>query len=181
MLSACQVDTAGDGSLELVDPALDWRGGQGWLQTGIDWNPPPRVIEALENGVEVPLTLMVRVSRHHGLFASVDETRRYRFTVRYLPMVRNFQLTRPGDEALENFPRLSMLTDALAEPGRWPLGLDEDARETRRWQVQARVDLDRSGLPSPMRLPAWFDPQWRGNSGWTTWIIEPQDAGSGDA
>jgi len=130
------------------------------------------VVEALEHGVAVPLRITTRVARYHGWVAIVDEDRFHRLEIRYLPLVRSYQLNDLASGRQQNFPRLGMLTSALRERRRWPTGLDREAADARPWQVQLRAELDRSRLPSPMRIPVWFDPEWRVVSDWQTWLIE---------
>ena len=156
----------------MISPALDWQGDELYLAAGLDWNPSPAVVEALEHGVVVPLRITTRVARYYGWFAIVDEDRYHRLEIRYLPLVRSYQLHDVASGQQQSFPRLSMLKAALREVRRWPTGLDRAAANARPWQVQMRAELERSRLPSPMRIPVWFDPQWRLASAWQTWLIE---------
>lgn len=130
------------------------------------------MVEALEHGVAVPLRVTTRVARYHRWLAIVDEDRYHRLEIRYLPLVRSYQLNDVVSGQQQNFPRLGMLTSALRERRRWPTGLDREAADQRPWQVQLRAELERSRLPSPMRIPIWFDPQWRVVSEWQTWLID---------
>lgn len=124
----------------------------------------------------MPLRITTRVARFYRWFAIVDEDRYHRLEIRYLPLVRSYQLNDLASGHQQNFPRLGMLTAALRETRRWPTGLNQEAAEERAWQVQLRAELDRSRLPSPMRIPVWFDLQWRVVSEWQTWLIERDGA-----
>jgi len=120
----------------------------------------------------VPLRITTRVARYHRWFAIVEKDLDHRLEIRYLPLVRSYQLNDLVSGQQQNFPRLGMLTAALRERRRWPTGLDREAADARAWQVQLRAELERSRLPSPMRIPVWFDPQWRVVSEWQTWLID---------
>jgi muramidase (phage lysozyme) len=39
------------------------------------------------------------------------------------------------------------------------------------YQLTARSWLEKRKLPAPMRLPAWFSPNWQHDSGWQSWPV----------
>jgi hypothetical protein len=172
----CRVEPSAEWNLALLGPKPVWQNNELYLAVGLDWGPSPGVVEALEHGVAVPLRITTRVARYYRWFAIVDEDRHHRLEIRYLPLVRSYQLHDLASGRQQNFPRLAMLAEALREPRRWPTGLDSAAAQAHAWQVQLRAELDRSRLPSPMRIPVWFDPQWRVVSDWQTWLINGDEA-----
>lgn len=149
------------------------------MVAGVDWTPSSAVIEALEHGVVVPVRVTTRISRRHARFALFDRDRNHRFEVRYLPMLRSYQITDTKTGEQHNHPRLGMLLDGLRQPRAWATGLELAELAEREWQVEIRAELDRSRLPSPMRMPVWFDPAWRAVTPWLGWPVqawEPVDA-----
>lgn len=164
-------------SLDLVDPRPIWVGGELHIDTALDWRPDDAVIEALHHGVVVPLELSVRISRHHGVVASEDRTHHHRFEIRYLPLLRDYEMWDVRADERMLFPRLGILTQALARPRQFDTGLTQSEIAERRWQVQLRAHLDLSRLPSPMRLPVWFDSRWRAEGPWHTWVFPSEEAG----
>ena len=167
----CQTDTEQASSFDLIDPNPIWYDQELHINTALMWRPGQDVVEALHHGVVVPLELSVRISRHHGLLAFEDRTHHHRFEIRYLPLLRDYEVwdVRANERTL--YPRLSILTAALAERRQYSTGLIQSEVDERRWQVQLRAHLDRSRLPSPMRLPAWFDHRWRSHGPWHSWIF----------
>lgn len=160
--------------MSLIDPQPNWVGDELHVIAGLDWRPSEAVIEALEHGVAVPVRISTRISRRHARFAMLDRDRNHRFEVRYLPMVRNYQLldTKSGEQ--QSYPRLGMLVDSLRQPRPWATGLERIELTERIWQVEIRAELDRSRLPSPMRMPVWFDPQWRAVTDWHGWKVDSE-------
>ena len=171
----CQPDPGDQPRIDLIEPVPVWATDGLEFETGLYWQPGQAVIEALEHGVVVPLELSVRISRHHGVMASEDRTHHHRFEVRYLPLLRDYELTDVRADTRTLYPRLGILVDALAERRRFSTGLTREEVTERRWQIQIRAHLDRTRLPSPMRLPVWFDDRWRAQSRWYSWVMPPEE------
>ncbi len=174
----CQAepDAPGRDALDLLDPRPLWQEETLYFTTGIAWRPDEAVVEALHHGVVIPLELSVRISRHHGVIASEDRTHHHRFEIRYLPLLRDYELWDVRADERRRFPRLAILSRALADRRQFSTGLTQDEVDARRWQVQLRAHLDLSRLPSPMRLPAWFDPSWRAEGPWHSFVFPPEMA-----
>lgn len=170
----CQTEPPSERRLSLIDPQPTWQDDELYILAGVDWTPSPSVIEALEHGVAVPMRVTTRVSRRYARFALLDRDRNDRFEVRYLPMVRSYQLidTKSGEQATH--PRLSMLLEGFRQRRPWATGLTRDELDGRDWQVEIRAELDRSRLPSPMRMPVWFDPEWRAVTTWHGWKVDSE-------
>lgn len=174
----CEADSdqARSAGFELLDPQPVWFGDELQFSAGLDWQPDDAVIDALHHGVVVPLELSVRISRHHGVVASEDRSHDHRFEIRYLPLLRDYEVWDVRADERTLFPRLAILTQALARRRQFSTGLTRQEVSERRWQVQLRARLDRSRLPSPMRLPVWFDPRWRAEGPWHTWVLPSEEA-----
>jgi hypothetical protein len=174
LCAGCQTETSSEWPLTLIDPQPGWYDGELHITAGVDWTPSPAVVEALEHGVAVPVRVTTRVSRRHTHFALLDRDRNHRFEVRYLPMVRSYQIidTRSGEQSTH--PRLGMLLDGFRQPRPWSTGLMREELAERNWQVEIRAELDRSRLPSPMRMPVWFDPAWRAVTPWHGWKLDSE-------
>jgi hypothetical protein len=179
LCAACQPEVDGDEALVLIEPLPLWQGDDLKVMAGVAWTPSPAVIEALDHGVVVPLKVTTRVSRHHRFFAIEDRDRNHRFEIRYLPLVRSYQLTELKTGQQSTYPRLAMLTESLRQRQVWDTGLNRAEADQRDWQVEIRAELDRSRLPSPMRMPVWFDSQWRAVTPWHGWAVhaEPDHGG----
>jgi len=169
LLSACTPADERAGHLRLIDPQPQWQGDTLGLVAGIDFNPGPAVVEALNHGVTVHIRVSIHVSRAWELFVDDDRTRNHRFEIRYQPLIRHYELTdlKTGEQL--SFPRLSMVLDRLQRPQWMDTRFTEHEYRDGQWRMQARVEIDRTRLPSPMRLPVWFDRNWSLGESWHRW------------
>jgi len=167
--AGCNADSANRGRLEM-NPEAIWQDGRLGIRSGIAFDPPDEMREALTRGVRLQLEVTTRLSRRFGPIALESATRRYPIQISYLPLTEEWQIE--ASEATERYPRLWLLLDALSAPRSYATGLEADAPAARTWQVQVRVRLDRDALPPPMHLPALLSPQWRLRSSWHTWQFD---------
>ena len=146
-----------------------WQADELVILAGVDWQPTDAVIEAMEHGVAVPIRITTRSLRTRAGLRWVERDRNHRHEVRYLPMLRSYQIvdTKTGEQ--RNYPRLHMLLDSLRQPRPWATGLTREDLEQASFRVEIRGQLDLTRLPSPMRMPVWFDPAWRAISPWRGW------------
>ena len=169
LLAGCGSQAERDWQIDLIDPRLE-RDDEGYdIVAGIRLDPSPAMIEALERGVTLTIAVQTRASGIPAWIPGVDRLRKHRLEISYLPLSRHYQLVYLRDDAHSSYPRLSMLIAALEDPQPWSVKLEGDELERGPWRVQARAELDRSRLPSPMRLPSWLDPEWRLRSEWQEW------------
>jgi len=164
-------------AFDLLDPRPVWIGEELQFNTALHWRPDDEVVNALHHGVVIPLEVSVRISRHHGLVASEDRSHHHRFEIRYLPLLRDYEVWDVRADERTLYPRLAILTRALSRRRQFSTGLSRSDVAERRWQVQLRAKLDRSRLPSPMRLPVWFDARWRAEGPWHTWVFPSEEGG----
>lgn len=142
------------------------------LQQKISLSPDART--ALENGV--PLHIEVRAE----LDAAAETITAFRrFEIRYMPLIDHYQLSSDQPAWVRTFPRLR---HALAELAEVELDLPLENVAAGEHQISARSWLEKRRLPAPMRLPAWFSPNWQHDSGWQSWpvSIPAPAAGNGE-
>jgi hypothetical protein len=128
--------------------------------------------DALRHGV--PLDIQTRVAlRKKGSGRDVSSASRG-FQIRYLPLSKHYQLTASRPHEVITRPRLRHILAKLSAieltvpGGPWHDSMD----------IRVRSELDSSHLPSPMRLPTLFSPQWKHDSGWQSWPAEPSTPSS---
>jgi hypothetical protein len=169
LFAACSGESDRDWQIELVNPQLELDEEGYDIVAGIRLDPSPAMIEALERGVTLTVAVQTRATGGPVWIPGFDRIRKHRLEISYLPLSRHYQLVYLRDDTRSSYPRLNMLINALEAPQPWSVKLEGDELERGPWRVQARAELDRSRLPSPMRLPAWLDPQWRLRSQWEEW------------
>jgi hypothetical protein len=118
---------------------------------------------ALENGVPLHLEVRAELDTPGGTISSFR-----RYEIRYMPLSDHFQLSSDQPASVRTFPRLR---HALAELADIEMILPLENIPSGEYQLTARSWLEKRKLPAPMRLPAWFSPNWKHDSGWQTWPI----------
>lgn len=174
LLAGCREQAGEDWQLEFIQPGLSLAADGLDLSAGIVLDPSAAVLEALERGVSVTFLVNIRASRGRVWLPGRDVRRRHRFHIDYLPLSRYWQLTDLHNETRTTYPRLNMLLASLRQTRSWDIPLAPD--EHLRW-VQARIELDRTRLPSPMRLPTWFQSQWRMKGQWQDLEVPGEKSG----
>ncbi|HSH26341.1 MAG TPA: DUF4390 domain-containing protein [Wenzhouxiangella sp.] len=162
-LAGCRSDSATDWQVDFIEPHLTWTDEGLDFIAGVELDPSPAMLEALDRGVSVTFLVALRASSGQVWLPVLDERRRHRFRISYLPLSRHYQLEDLHNDTRSTYPRLNMLIRSLREPRSWDIPLAEDETVS---LVRARIRLDRTRLPSPMRLPTWFEPQWHLDSAW---------------
>lgn len=162
-LAGCHSDRETDWDVDFIEPELEWTDEGLDFIAGVELDPSPAMLEAMERGVSITFLVALRASSGRVWLPGLDERRRHRFRISYLPLSRHYQLIDLHNDRRSTYPRLNMLLDSLREPRSWSIPL---APEETVSLVRARIRLDRTRLPSPMRLPTWFEPQWRLDSDW---------------
>lgn len=175
LLSACTTPDERVGHLRLINPEPQWHDDTLGLQTGIDFQPGPDIIEALNHGVTVHIRVVIHIRRPREVLIADERTRNHRFEIRYLPLIRHYELTDLKSGERRSFPRLSMVLEALAQPQWLDTRLTAEHKSSHDWRMRARVDIDRTRLPSPMRLPVWFESGWRLGDSWHHWRIDTME------
>lgn len=108
----------------------------------------PTVRDALRTGI--PLRLVYQVT-------GCDADEAIVLRLRYAPLGRQYELQREGDAAVRRFPRIDALFAAL---DRVRLPLRRVPRDGCSGRVAVALDL--TSLPTPLRFPAFLDPEaWR--------------------
>jgi hypothetical protein len=124
----------------------------------------PVVREALQNGI--PLVFLYEIELYEpylrGWWKHTISSAEQLVTLSYDPLLQNYQIRTLSlrlapdlEQAQQTLGRRQLIQpfplSALLEPSR---------------ALRARLSLDRSSLPGPMRLTAWLDAAWHEDSGW---------------
>jgi hypothetical protein len=123
----------------------------------------PEAHTALENGVPLYLEVRAELETGDGLISSFQ-----RFEIRYMPLSNHYQLSSDQPAFRRTYPRLR---HALADLSVVELILPLAGVTAGTYEIQARSWLEKRKLPAPMRLPAWFSPNWQHDSGWQSWPV----------
>lgn len=120
--------------------------------------------EALEHGVILTISLEIELRNDNKMIVVRRDVRH--FQLRYLPLIERYQLSEIEIEEFRTFSRLRHLLATFDDlhiqlsTGPLPLGA---------YELRTRIRLDKTRLPAPMQLPAWFSSQWQHDSEWSVW------------
>lgn len=162
LLTGC-ADHSGEFGFELqgVQTRLTPQGLRVSLNQKVKLSPDAR--EALENGVPLYIEIQAELEGAGSQSSSSQQ-----FEVRYMPLSDHYQLNSDQPEYSRTFPRLR---HALAELSEIELTLSLVDVPAGDYRLRARSRLEKQKLPAPMRLPAWFSPNWKHDSGWQSWPV----------
>jgi hypothetical protein len=142
----------------------------------LDLGLSPKVEEALSKGIELPLTLEIRLYQKRSWWwdrrVSIWTLRRnlqyHALTGQYLVAAEG------GGDSFLSLPNALRALGRLNEL-RLPLSQNETLDRAREYSVRLRVHLDIEALPAPLRPVAYTNLSWHLNSGWSEWNIAPLD------
>ena len=144
------------------------------LDAQIDYQFSAPVLEALDSGVPLVVELQIEVKRHRSWLWNERKTRlAQRYQLSYHALTEQYLVKNLNSAAQQNLPSAEAAISALGQVMDLPL-LDKRllaVGENYTVRLRARLDLD--ALPTPLRLPAYFSPQWRLTSEWYTWPLQP--------
>jgi len=127
----------------------------------------PEAKRALDHGV--PLVFKTQVTVRDTIARTELEQASEEIELSYLPLSDRYQLFLASTQHARTFPRLR---HALAEVDTLEFTLPFSVKDAANLELRVRSRLDKSSMPPPMRLPAWFSSQWRHDSGWTRWPLQ---------
>ena len=86
-------------------------------------------------------------------------------------MSEHYQLAQVGSASIKTFPRLRHV---LAELSQIRLSFETGVLPAGDYELMARISLDQSTMPPPMRLPMLLSSNWQHDSSWSSWPLEIQ-------
>ncbi len=130
-------------------------------------------LEAMRNGVALTVIVDIEVRRKRGQWW--DETlatRQLRYRIETNVLTGRYRVRSIGGVA-RHYRSLEEMTESLGRVESEPVVARELLSASARYAARIRARLDIEALPSPLRPIAWVSPQWRLNTGWFEWQVEP--------
>ena len=161
------------GAFVVEHASLRPEGGAQVVDARIDFSFSEDNLEAMRNGVDLTVIVDIEVRRERGQWW--DETlaaRQLRFRIETNVLTGRYRVRAVGG-ATRNYRSLEEMTKTLGRLESIPIIARELLSAGRRYSARIRARLDIEALPSPLRPIAYLSPQWRLNSGWFEWRVEP--------
>ena len=131
-------------------------------------------LEAMRNGVALTVIVEIEVRRARGQWW--NETlvaREIRYRIETNVLTGRYRVRNLRDGTARNYRSLEEMTERLGRLESVPVITRERLAAEARYTARIRARLDIEALPSPMRPIAYLSPQWRLNSGWFEWQVDP--------
>lgn len=167
-LAGCQ-SAADDNRFVIKRVDTQWTNGQAYVSSEQELALSNEAHEALIHGVPLTLELELLLRNTSSQVRVGSDTKQYE--IRYLPMSEHYQLVQVGSVGIKTFPRLRHV---LAELSRIRLSFETGLLPAGDYELMARISLDQSTMPPPMRLPVLLSSNWHHDSSWSSWPLEIQ-------
>lgn len=166
LLAACSREPVKH-HFDLDDVALSPTRNGVQVRLAIDTRISHAARRALSRGVT--LVFLVNSEIRHRDSRDLVAITRDHWTLRYLALSDQYQLTGPGPQDTRTFPRLRHVERAM---GQLDYSIATTSPTAGAYTFRVRARLDRSALPAPMQLPAMLFPYLRHDTGWSEWPLK---------
>ncbi|VAW88651.1 hypothetical protein MNBD_GAMMA16-1179 [hydrothermal vent metagenome] len=149
-----------------------WRDGVYHIDIRITSLLSGNAIEALHKGVALTIVLDVYVtkSRRYWLDKQVASLSQ-RYVLRYHALSDQYLIENLNSGVKESFSSLQTALDVMGDIDDLPILDRRNVQASERYYARARVRLDLDALPVPLRMLAYFMPNWQLSSDWYIWTL----------
>ena len=131
------------------------------------------VIEAIDEGIEIHIVAQIKLLRVRPWIwdQSIGEWKTG-FRLKYHDLSSTYVLTEDATGELESFTTIRDALDSLADVKIvLPVVTDTLPKNPDGYRVSVKIDIDRGGLPPPLRLITDISPAWQLGSRWKQWTV----------
>ena len=160
------------GSFEVRSAGSRLYDGVFLVSARIDYRLSDDALEALENGVVLPIQLQVKVNRVRRFWLDGDiATLQQNYHLSYQPLSERYVVKNLNSGEQDSFATLFSALNNMGRVIDLPIIdaslLDPDAR----YELAIRAVLDQNTLPGPLRLIAFWGSGFRLESDWYVWKL----------
>ncbi len=132
------------------------------LTARIDYRFSPAVIDALEAGVPLTLTVKTRIRQpRFWWWDSIAWRRDLDFRIQYYPLAKVYRVIDESNDFQRSFAQLNAALEALGDLQQIALPVAENWRPPRSSYAEVMAKLNLERLPWALRVPAYFSREWR--------------------
>lgn len=142
------------------------------LSAQLDFQLPPGAQRAIREGVELTLRfdIVVHSARRFWMDEDIAELQQ-RYELTYHAVSMRYVVRNVNSGQQDSFPTLAAALDSLRHIQRLPI-LDEAlVRDSNRYEISLRAELDVNTMPDPLRFVLFWADDWRQSSEWYTWPL----------
>ena len=144
------------------------------LSAQVEYRFSDAAIEALENGVPLIVLIQIEVERERNWWLNKEIAELQQgYLLLYHALTEKYIINNLNSGAQENYDSLRAAVSALGQLEALPI-LDANLTSERaHYLIRLRTYLDLEALPAPMRPVAYISSQWRLESDWYEWPLQP--------
>jgi len=137
------------------------------LDAQISYKLTDKAIDALNNGITLPIVLTIKIKRARWYFwnESVAELEQ-RYQLKYYTLSQQYSIKHLNTGIVQMFPTLDIALAYLGSLTDFPLLDAHLVKSSGEYWVYLQTYLDIESLPVPLRPVAYFTAQWRLTSDW---------------
>jgi len=144
------------------------------LSAQVEYKFSDAAIEALENGVPLIVLIQIEVEQERNWWLNKEIAELQQgYLLLFHALTEKYIINNLNSGAQENYDSLHAAVAALGQLEALPI-LDANlTKEGARYLVRLHTFLDLEALPAPMRPVAYISSQWRLESDWYEWPLQP--------
>ena len=130
--------------------------------------------QALESGVDLRIQFLIElIKSRNWLWDTPEKEWEMLFTLHFHQLSGQYILAIPQSDNLQAFNTVEDALDDLASRLSFNLGYEESLQQQGIHYLRAKVKLDTEYLPAPLKLFSLVSGDWKLDSGWRLWVLEP--------
>lgn len=142
------------------------------LDANVDYRFSPEVLEALDSGVPLTLSLHIEVLRERRyLWDEVVAQLEQRFLLEFHALTKQYLVRNLNANTQANYLTLAAALTALGTVSGLPMLDTTLVQPGEDYRVRVRARLDIEALPAPLRPMAYISSKWRLASQWHAWPL----------
>ncbi len=120
------------------------------------------VIEALESSIPITIQTTIKLYRvRNNLWDKLIHESEFQVEIAYQSLYRTYRLKSTDPNFVDDYPTLDRVLESLGERRTYRVDLEDDRfHPDQNYVGKIKISLDRSALPSVMRLPVFFKNSW---------------------
>lgn len=144
------------------------------LDASIDFHFSEAALEALHNGIPLVLEVQIKVERsREWLWTETIAALSQRYRLQYHALSERYVVHNLNTDLRQSFGRLDDALYVLGEVREFPMLDRRLLQDGSRYTASLRATLVVEELPTPIRLWAYAAEQWRLDSAWYRWQLQP--------
>ncbi len=158
--------------VDIKSATLDFKNGNATLNADIDYHFSKTALQALENGIPLPLDVEVVVkSQRKWMWDKTEWHIVLAYQIRYLALSKSYELINESSGSRRNFASRGVAIDALGRIRGMPVAKSYCPQADDQCHLLIKVSLNREGLPLPLRPGAYVTLDWYLSSRWRKWPL----------